>query len=539
MEKAVKYFLCSFILLCLTLPLIQYQTSYFAIAPLKSESEKFEMPTFSFTSLKSGAFQESFNSFFDHSYGGRPILIRWINQLKFFLFHQSDAPGVVVGKYNYLYLSSYTNNYMGTNFIGEAKVAENVQKLQQIQDSLKKQNVELILIFAPGKASFYSEFLPDYMNREKKKVNNYTAYCSAFVKNKLHFIDLNSWFLSQKKKSPYALYPELGVHLTPHGTFLIADTLVRYIERLKNIELPDIAKYSIRLKDSLREQEHDVEELMNLQKPLFHQPVPYFELKTEKTKNHIKPSLLAIGDSYWWQLSGQNIPSHFFKEDEFWYYNNSIYIDNIKQAKNPNNLNYGDELLKRDVLVIMSSEATYDMFPFEFIEKAYPIFCFNRQEKYDWVERKINSDKNWQNNIVQKAKENQITEKEQLMRDINFVVNTELTPYKMPQVFIDSMLLYYRNEIQKTAVWFAAVKEKANGNHISIDKQMDLDAAYAFEMDYGSAAAIEKMAQLKNEIRADNGKMDALYTQASLHNKSINETLAWEIKRAYDEQRGK
>jgi hypothetical protein len=208
----------------------------------------------------------------------------YLKSAQIFSFSSSDAPGVVVGKYNYLYLSSYTNNYMGLNFVGFEKIDETVKKLKQIQDSLKKLDVDLLIAFAPGKASFYNEFLPDYMNRQKKNFNNHSVYSATFAKYGVNYIDLNSWFTAQKRSSRYALYPELGVHYTPHGTFLSTDIIVRYIEKKTQYRLPDVSKYTVYLSDSLREQEHDVEELMNLQQALFHQPVPYFKLETKKKR---------------------------------------------------------------------------------------------------------------------------------------------------------------------------------------------------------------------------------------------------------------
>lgn len=65
----------------------------------------------------------------------------------------------------------------------------------------------------------------------------------------------------------------------------------------------------------------------------------------------------------------------------YWYYNNSVYINNVKQEKLLALLHYGDEILGRDVVVIMASEATYDLFPYGFIEKAFPVFCMNREQR--------------------------------------------------------------------------------------------------------------------------------------------------------------
>lgn len=539
MEKAIKYLLYFSILGCLVFPYLQKKKNFFSIAPLKGTIENFEKPKLTLAALKSGEYQEQFNKYIDHNFGARPYLIRLLNDLKFRLFHQSDAPGVVVGKYNYLYLTSYTNNYMGLNFIGQSKVDENVRKLKQIQDTLKNQGVDLIVIFAPGKASFYSEFLPEYMNKQKKAETNHSAYSAAFIKSGVNYLDLNSWFLSLKRKTRYALYPELGVHYTPHGTYLTTDTLVRYIEHLRKIDLPDVTSYRVYLSDSLREQEHDVEELMNLPQPLFHQPVPYFKLSTHKYEKQVKPDVLGIGDSYWWQLTGLELPEKFFKRDVYWYYNKSIYVANKKREEGFGGLNYGDELLERDVIVIMASEATYDLFPFEFIDKAYPILCLTKQEKVEWLKGNVSKDSNWQADIKQKAAKNNITENEQMLRDIEYVIDNDMTAYKAPKHYIDSVVHSYRGKITGNPEWFAAVKKKAAERYISLQEQIDLDAAFGYDMDYGTEEAIQSMKQIKKEIRQSKERLTAIEATAAQHHISFNEAMAWEIKRVLDEKRWK
>lgn len=539
MKKAILYGLYFSILGMLFLPHLLKRKNILKSEELKGKFEVFNKPLRSLSIIKSGEYQEKFNAYVDHNFGGRTFLIRCLNQLKFFLFHQSDAPGVVVGKYNYLYLSSYTNNYMGLNFVGFEKIDETVKKLKQIQDSLKKFDVDLLIVFAPGKASFYSEFLPDYMNRQKKQFNNHGVYSAAFAKYGVNYLDLNSWFVTQKRRTRYALYPELGVHYTPHGTFLSTDTIVRYIEKMRNIDLPDVSKYTVYLSDSLREQEHDVEELMNLREAMFHQPVPYFKLETQKNETHVKPDLLAIGDSYWWQITGLDLPKPFFKRDVYWYYNNSVYINNVKQEKTVGGLHYGDEILGRDVVVIMASEATYDLFPYGFIEKAFPVLCMNSEQKTEMLKKQAKNDSNWMADVKQKAAKNNISEEAQLMKDIEYVINTDLTAYKAPKQFIDSVVHSYRNKIINNTDWYASVKKKAAEKYIPLEKQINLDAKFGYGMDYGTEEAIEKMNQIKIEIRKNNQLLLEIKNRASITNCSFNEAMAWEIKRLYDLQKGK
>ena len=68
---------------------------------------------------------------------------------------------------------------------------------------------------------------------------------------------------------------------------------------------------------------------------------------------------------------------------------------------------------------------------------------------------------------------------------------------------------------------------------------MDLDAAFGYGMDYGTDEAIQKMNQIKKEIRQSKESLNAIEAKAAKDNISFNEAMAWEIKRIWDEMRGK
>ena len=85
-----------------------------------------------------------------------------ISSLEFtikFHFHCSIMPGqmvFIVGKDNYLYEESYIKAYLGDDFIGEKKIFNTAQKLKAVQDTLKSNHIDLIVVLAPGKGTFFS-----------------------------------------------------------------------------------------------------------------------------------------------------------------------------------------------------------------------------------------------------------------------------------------------------------------------------------------------------------------------------------------------
>jgi hypothetical protein len=61
-------------------------------------------------------------------------------------------------------------------------------------------------------------------------------------------------------------------------------------------------------------------------------------------------------------------------------------------------------------VVIMASEATYDLFPYGFIEKAFPVFCMNREQKSEMLKKQAQNDSNWLADVKQKAVKNNVSE---------------------------------------------------------------------------------------------------------------------------------
>lgn len=428
-------------------------------------------------------YQDSLNKYIDENLGFRPWIIRLYNQLKWSVFHTTKSPGVVVGKDGYLYIESYINDYTGSNFQGDALLAENVRKIKAVQDTLKRYNVDLIIVMGQGKASYYPEYIPDFYMNKKQDKTNYKYYAEAFKNNGINVLDMNPVFSGMKANTPYPLYPKHGTHWTSYGVALFADTLVKYIEKLRKIDLPEIDYHEIIQSDSLRNTDNDVADLLNIIQDLPHDPMPYPVLRYT-TENKTRPSVLAVGDSYWWSVVGADIPKNVFKEDEYWFYNKDVYKNNIKQDKPVAELSFKQETINRDVIIVMAAEATQHLFPFGFIDRAYNTYCVTKEERLRQLQNEIKSNPDWMKQIQEKAKKNNITEEQQVKDDAAYMYGVETEEKNKIAQSRDKAIADMKTRIRNTPEWLEQIKEKAKNNGISIDEQVNRDAEYMYNLEH-------------------------------------------------------
>src|SRR6202008_3377603 len=100
-------------------------------------------------------------------------------------------------------------------------------------------------------------------------------------------------------------------------------------------------------------------------------------------------------------------------------------------------VSFCEETVKRDVILIMETEATFDLFPYGFIDKAYEIYGLSADEKRKAITAKINDDPQWKAAIKQKARDNKLSENEQMKRDVEYILQKDYCPVKAPVSLYD------------------------------------------------------------------------------------------------------
>ena len=424
-----KNFLLLLVLVVLWLPLLQNKFRFADVKPLHGYVVLPKEDSLTTDKWFSGEYQLRQDSVLNVAFGFRNTCVRLNHQVAYALFNETKANQVIVGKQSYLYEIPYIDAYMGADFIGTDSVDHIVQRLKFISDTLNTLNKKLLLVFAAGKASFYPEFIPD--KYKPVKVNtNYKALSKATSSAGLNVIDFNSWFVKQKARAKYPLYPQYGIHWSKYGTVLAADSIIKTIENLQHIQMPHLYYDSLRL-----EQPHgidyDIGDGMNLLFRLKSFDMAYMNVMFEKDSTKRRPAVLTISDSFYWGMYDFGI-SKSFKNDHFWYYNKMVYPEAFKEETLTDFLDIGTEIRNHDVIMIMATEATLKDFGWKFIDKAYAYFKKPEpphSEKYyqrlKQLYKYIQTDKKWMADIIKRAEEKNVQLNDQILDEARWVLGND------------------------------------------------------------------------------------------------------------------
>lgn len=369
----VTYFI---LLILLVLPLIQQCFSVFKVDALSGAYEPKKEAKFSMSNYLNEIYQPLKEDHFNENFGFRNYLVRINNQFQYSNFKNTKSTGTIIGKEGFLFQENYIKAYYGTDFLGDTKIKEQVLKIKKAQGLLKTKNIDLIIVFAPGKASFYPEYIPNSFYRPKESNTNYSSYTKEFLENSVNFIDFQNWFLQLKKQSKYPLFPKNGIHWSKYGELLAADSMIKYIGIKREIQIPQIKVDRLIISNMMRDTDDDLEKNLNL---LFNlkdldMAYPLFDIKINK--NTLKPKVLTIADSFYWGMFNWGIGHQVFNDSPFWFYNNTAYYNFGKSAIEVSKLDFKKEIEQNDVILLITTDANLPDFPFGFIDnllKAYQL----------------------------------------------------------------------------------------------------------------------------------------------------------------------
>lgn len=484
-KLSAKTFILAGILLFLCGPIIQKVFHIKKnIRPLKGSYVSVKDTAFSVEGWLTGRYQEVKNKYFAQNYGFRNYFVRLNNQLRYDLFSLTNIHNVIVGKEGFMYETEYIDAYYGNDFIGTEKLAERYGKIKELQDLLAGMGIDLEVVFTPSKASFYPEYIPDEYVTEKKETN-YGHAIELCKKLNISFVDFDAWFKQLKSTTPYGLYPKTGIHWSNYGAVLAADSLKKHIEAHTHMNLKDLEITKVNYTDSLIHPDNDMGEVMNLLFPVKIKPMPYASYYwKEEEANTVKPNVLFVSDSYFWQIYTQGLANNIFSNVKFWYYNTSVQSATDGE-KDVNKLNLAEEIKQQKVIVLMATEINVQEMGWGFAERALDVL---RNENTVPLRQKIyvNSIKNyirntptWMADIKKKALERKVSEDEMLELDAVYVYQKD---YGTPEVV--ALIEKAKTRILNTKEWVEQIKQKAKERNISFEEMLEMDTKYLYDTEY-------------------------------------------------------
>ncbi len=431
-QNRISFVLFVLLMAGLILPSVQQFTKIVEVGPLYGAIEKVDKPYLSLTTWTDESFQSSTEKYLNQEFGFRNWLVRLHNQIAYSLFRETNAHSVVIGKKSYLYEENYIKTYYGRDYIGDSLMAARVSRLKFLQDTLASLGKELVMVMAPGKADFYPEYIPDHL-KGKKSTTNYNAFIDAAAGLQLNVIDFNKWFTDQKEKSPYPLYPKTGIHWSRYAMNLVIDSLIRYIEAKRGIDMPDAEIGPVRLSQQLIPPDRDIEEGMNLIFNIPNFPMAYADI-TYNENGKRKPSVMVISDSFFWGLYNKGFIDYAFNNGEFWFYNREIFSPLITGSQMVTQVNLFEKLMEKDIVMLITTDANLVKFPWGFDESAlfalknlkeYNVKLLQRREKINDYIKAIKASPEWFEKVKAKAAKRNIPVDSMLRLDAAYMVDNE------------------------------------------------------------------------------------------------------------------
>jgi len=148
--------------------------------------------------------------------------------------------------------------------------------------------------------------------------------------------------------------------------------VIHYIESLRHTDLPEIISDSIAFRQPEKE-EYDIAGGMNLLFRLKSFEMAYPKIHVEPDFGKTKPSVLVIGDSFYWGLQNMEI-SKAFSKTEFWFYNNRGTAGALKELPLLTRVRMAEEIKNFDVLILIATESNLPDLGWGFIENTYTYY---------------------------------------------------------------------------------------------------------------------------------------------------------------------
>ena len=369
--------LCLVTLGLLLLTILQGATSFIKVKPLKGVYVGAGKPQFTPAAFLSGEWQKATDQYLKEHHGFREPAIRLYNQYLWSAYHRSTNPGaVVVGKDNYLfepwfvdeYYTGCLHHYHPDSIPDYEKpniFYRRMNRLAKLQAILEEQGVHLFLALLPGKERIYPQYLPDRGAKahSDRLMGHHRAY--DYYSNSLYDfrrIDLCHCFDSLNGHTPYLLFTKTGTHWSNIASTYAFDSVMRKGWHHGGQHQSGSCRMGSDPKKSVIPTERN----------------QYVDVTLAEPAPERNPSLVVIGDSFFWNIL-YNFPiQELFSDFRYWYYFSTIYYDPAHD--NVADIDLVDELLRTDY--VMLSYCTVQLYNCGngFINRALLELCYDPDE---------------------------------------------------------------------------------------------------------------------------------------------------------------
>ena len=374
MKSRTKAILIALTILMLCAFAIQQGTGLFKFKELNGVTETQTKPELTSESFLHGTFQRDVEAYLKQNCGFREPLTRLYNQILWTFFRYAkvaEDKRVIITDDNWMfepwtveeYYQSRSYNYAVDSLEMAQKLEAEAQRILELQQALEPYNTHLFVALLPGKEQICGEHIPQgfHYSREKK-ITAYEFYAKRFKELGINHVNFAEWFMQMKDTVSWPLFPQTGTHWSNLAAQHATDTLVRYMENLAGINMMNI----LLDKDFQRtlKPDADLESLLNLIWPVKKQPNRLSFAYPDYDTTAVRPTLITIGDSFYWNILNFIPVWDLFEKVPYWYYFSTAFFDDddLKVTHKIGELDVLQEVIDADFVMLSYSTGTlYEM----------------------------------------------------------------------------------------------------------------------------------------------------------------------------------
>jgi hypothetical protein len=322
---------------------------------LNGVTEPVNKPVFTSQNWLTGDYQKKFESYFAFNLGLRKAAVRSASQIKYWLGVQRSE--VIVGKDNELMGKECIDAFYGRDFLGEDSIHRVVTSIHRFQQQLNEHGVKFFMVIAPNKSRLYPDKIPDEFKGNANASTNYDLFRAQLKQARVPVVDFQQWFESIDQTSPHPLYSNLGVHWSYYSATFCGDSLLGYMANLLSKKVNRVKYKEISTTTVPYDTDGDMMKLLNLWFDIpVTRPLAYFKTELNRDSSKYIPSVLSIGDSYYWNIIYTGIPAAYFHPNSAYFYYHSTAYFNDGNILPVTKLNLHETVLSKDVVFFLYSE---------------------------------------------------------------------------------------------------------------------------------------------------------------------------------------
>jgi hypothetical protein len=207
-----------------------------------------------------------------------------------------------------------------------------------------------------------------------------------------------------------------------------------------------------------------------------------------KFETEVKPDtdVLVVGDSFYFNWLSDSIMFKAFRNCDFWYYNKHNWSREGAEVAVVSDLNWQQEIMKRDLIIIMITERFHHNFAWNFDEQLYHYFYPEDINLLEAFANNLRISNDQFMRLVDDAKVKKVSLEQRISMESSYLLYED--HLKNPEKYTSrsDLVTIIMMSIRSTPDWLAKVEAKASEKNISVDEMIRMDAEWIYNEKYGN-----------------------------------------------------